>query len=168
MVLNHRDYEKSIKNLINDKIKFKDLSDVTIEQESKLQRSLTTLKNYVWSMKNMKNMKKIIQVVLLLLKIYESPKMHKPFDSNSLPNFYSIVSFIGTYNYNLSKYLCELLSPNLLNEFCTNDTFPFVEELRLFTNIPLKETIKVAVILSKPVRTPLVEMLFIIFRTHRK
>ena len=44
MVLNHRDYEKSIKNLINDKIKFKDLSDVTIEQESKLQRSLTTLK----------------------------------------------------------------------------------------------------------------------------
>ena len=58
MVLNHRDYEKSIKNLINDKIKFKDLSDVTIEQESKLQRSLTTLKSYVWSMKNMKNMKK--------------------------------------------------------------------------------------------------------------
>ena len=87
MVLNHRDYEKSIKNLINDKIKFKDLSDVTIEQESKLQRSLTTLKSYVWSMKNMKNMKKIIQVVLLLLKIYESPKMHKPFDSNSLLTF---------------------------------------------------------------------------------
>ena len=81
MVLNHRDYEKSIKNLINDKIKFKDLSDVTTEQESKLQRSLTTLKSYVWSMKNMKSMKKIIQVVLLLLKIYESPKMHKHFDS---------------------------------------------------------------------------------------
>ena len=98
-------------------------------------------------------------------KIYGSPKMHKPFDSNSLPNFRPIVSSIGTYNYNLSKYLCELLSPNLPNEFCTTDTFTFVEELKevsinnkflvsydvnsLFTNIPLKETIKLAVGLIK-------------------
>ena len=43
-------------------------------------------------------------------KIYGSPKMHKVFDSNSLPNFLPIVSSIGTYNYNLSKYLCENLS----------------------------------------------------------
>ena len=98
-------------------------------------------------------------------KIYGSLKMHKPFDSNSLPNFRPIVSSIGTYNYNLSKYLCELLSPNLPNEFCTTDTFTFVEELKevsinnkflvsydvnsLFTNIPLKETIKLAVDLIK-------------------
>ena len=98
-------------------------------------------------------------------KIYGSPKMHKPFDSNSLPNFRPIVSSIGTYNYNLSKYLCELLSPNLPNEFCTKHTFTFVEELKevsindkflvsydvnsLFTNIPLKVTIKLAVDLIK-------------------
>ena len=98
-------------------------------------------------------------------KIYGSPKMHKPFDSNSLPNFRPIVSSIVTYNYNLSKYLCELLSPNLPNEFCTKDTFTFVEEPQevsindkflvsydvngLSTNIPLKETIKLAVDLIK-------------------
>ena len=91
--------------------------------------------------------------------------MHKPFDSNSLPNFRPIVSSIGTYIYNLFKYLCELLSPNLPNEFCTTDTFTFVEELKevsinnkflvsydvnsLFTNIPLKETIQPAVDLVK-------------------
>ena len=91
--------------------------------------------------------------------------MHKPFDSNSLPNFHPIVSSIGTYNCNLSKYLCELLSPNLPNEFCTKDKFTFMEELKevsindkylvsynvnsLFTNIPLKETIKLAVDLIK-------------------
>ena len=91
--------------------------------------------------------------------------MHKPFDSNSLPNFHPIVSSIGTYNCNLSKYLCELLSPNLPNEFCTKDKFTFMEELKevsindkylvsynvnsLFTNIPLKETIKLAVGLIK-------------------
>ena len=83
--------------------------------------------------------------------------MHKPFDSNFLP----IVSSIGTYNYNLSRYLFELHTPNLRNEFCTKDTFIFVEELKeastndkflvsydfnsFFTNISLKETIKLAV-----------------------
>ena len=40
MVLNRTDYENSIKNLINDKTKFKELSeDVTIKRESKLQLS---------------------------------------------------------------------------------------------------------------------------------
>ena len=78
---------------------------------------------------------------------------------------FPIVSSIGTCNYNLSKYLCELLSPNLPNEFCTKDMFIFVEELKevgindkflvsydvnsLFTNIHLKETIKPAVDLIK-------------------
>ena len=93
-------------------------------------------------------------------KMYGSLKMHKPFDSNSLPDFRAIVSSIGTYNYNLSKFVCELLFPNLQNEYCTKDTFAFVEELKevsindkflvsfdvtsLFTNIPLEETIKLA------------------------
>ena len=46
VVLNRRDYEKSVKNLINDKTKFKELSeDVTIKRESKLQRFLPILKN---------------------------------------------------------------------------------------------------------------------------
>ena len=41
VVLNRKDYEKSIKNLINDKTKFKELKeDVTIKRESKLQRFL--------------------------------------------------------------------------------------------------------------------------------
>ena len=82
-----------------------------------------------------------------------------------LPNFRPIVFSIGTYNYNLYKYLCELLSPILPNEHCTKDIFTFVEELKevnindkflvsfdvtsLFTNIPLKETIKLAVDLIK-------------------
>ena len=37
VILNRRDYDNSIKNLINDKAKFKELSeDVTIKRESKL------------------------------------------------------------------------------------------------------------------------------------
>ena len=164
VVLNRRDYEKSIKNLINDKTKFKELSeDVTIKRESKLQRFLRKFKNN--KCLDDVEYEKIYPSGSCPAKIYGSPKVHKPFDSNSLSNFRPIVSSIGTYNYNLSKYLCELLSPNLPNEFCTKDTFTFVEELKevsindkflvsydvnsLFTNIPLKETIKLAVDLIK-------------------
>ena len=83
--------------------------------------------------------------------------MHQLFDCYSLPNFCPIVSWIGAYNYNLSKYLCELFSPNLPNEFSTKDTFTFGEKLKqastndtflvffddnsLFANIPLKHSI---------------------------
>ena len=100
--LNRSDYEKSIKNLINDKTKFKELSeDATIKRESKLQRFLRTLKNS----KCLDNLdyEKIYPSGSSPAKIYGSPKMHKPFDSNSLPKFRPIVSSIGTYNYNLSN-----------------------------------------------------------------
>ena len=123
VVLNHRDYEKSMKNLnlINDKTKFKELpEDVTIKRESKLERFLRTLKNNN-CLKDVEY-EKIYSSGSSPVKIYGSPKMHKPFDSNSLPDIRPVVSFIGTYNYSFSKYLCELLSPNLPNEFCIVST----------------------------------------------
>ena len=71
------------------------------------------------------------------------------------------MSSIGTYNYNLAKYLCSLLKPHISSEFCATDTFSFVQEIQqfdfsdkflvsydvtsLFTNIPLSETIDLAV-----------------------
>ena len=160
VVLNRRYYEKSIKNLINDNIIFKELTEgVTFKREFKLQRFLRTLK-IIKCLDNIEY-ESIDPSGSSPAKIYGSPKMHKLFDSNSLANFRPIVSSIGTYNYNISKCLCELLSPNLPNEFCTSDTFTFVEERKelsindkflvsygvkiLFTNIPLKEKIKLAV-----------------------
>ena len=77
------------------------------------------------------------------------------------------MSSIGTYNYNLSKYLCSLLTPILPNQHCTKDSFTFEKETNqvslsntflvsygvnsLFTNIPLDETIDIAtdLIISK-------------------
>ena len=123
VVLNHRDYEKSMKNLnlINDKTKFKELpEDVTIKRECKLERVLRTLKNN--NCLNDVEYDKIYPSGSSPVKIYGSPKMYKPFDSNSLPNIRPIVSSIDTYNYSFSKHLCELLSPNLPNEFCIVST----------------------------------------------
>ena len=72
-----------------------------------------------------------------------------------------IVSSIGTYNYHLSKFLTDLLDPIIPTSHCTKDSFTFCEEIKkvsatnrflisydvcsLFTSIPLKETIDIAV-----------------------
>ena len=63
-------------------------------------------------------------------KIYGTPKMHKLTDSDSFPKLRPIVSSVGTYNYNLAKYLCNLLSPHLPEQYCTKDTFTFAKELK--------------------------------------
>ena len=72
-----------------------------------------------------------------------------------------IISSIDTYNYKLSDYLSKKLAPHISSEYTANDTFSFVNELShinpegkfmvsydvisLFTNIPLEETIDIAV-----------------------
>ena len=87
--------------------------------------------------------------------------MHKVREPSSAPPFRPIVSSIGTYNYNLAKFLCTLLDSHIPSDFCARDTFSFVNEITnlrtsnkfmvsfdvesLFTNIPLLESIELAV-----------------------
>ena len=87
--------------------------------------------------------------------------MHKSFSSGSIPPLQPIVSSIDTYNYKLAQYLGSLLSPHILSNFTTKDSFTFIEEIKqlntygkflisfdvtsLFTNIPLEETINIAI-----------------------
>ena len=75
--------------------------------------------------------------------------------------FRPIVPSLNTFNYKLAKYLCNLLQPLLPNTYTISDTFSIVQELKtieisnkfmvsfdvvsLFTNIPLKESIDLAV-----------------------
>ena len=56
-------------------------------------------------------------------RIYGLPKMHKAREPSSIPPFRPIVSSIGTYNYELAKYLCILLEPHIPSEHCALDTF---------------------------------------------
>lgn len=81
---------------------------------------------------------------------------------NTIPLFRPIISSIGTYNYKLSKHLCSLLQPHIPSEHSVGDTFTFVREIQslsmqgkymvtfhvesLFTNIPLEESIDLAVV----------------------
>ena len=71
-----------------------------------------------------------IHLDLPMLKSMALPKIHKLTDSDSFSKLRPIVPFVGTFNYNLAKYLCNLLSPHLPEQYCTKDTFTFVEQLK--------------------------------------
>ena len=94
-------------------------------------------------------------------RIYGTPKMHKFSSSDSFPKLRPIVSSIGTFNYNLARFLCDLLSPLVPNDYSCKDTFSFVSQIKnvnlsknflvsydvtsLFTNIPLQKTIDIPI-----------------------
>ena len=96
-----------------------------------------------------------------LASISGIPKMHKFSPSDTFPKLHPIVSFIGTFNYDLACFLCDLLSPIVPYDYSCKDTFSLVSQIKnanlsgkclvsynvtsLFTNISLQETIDIAI-----------------------
>ena len=94
-------------------------------------------------------------------RIYDTPKMHKFSSSDLFSKLRQIVSSISTFNYNLACFLCDLLSLLAPDDYSCKDTFSFVSQIKnanlskkflvsydvtsLFTNIPLQETIDIAI-----------------------
>ena len=94
-------------------------------------------------------------------RIYGTPKMHKFSSSDSFPKLCPIVSSTGTFNYNIARFLCDLCSPVVPNDYSRKDTFTFVSQIKnanlckkflvsygvtsLFTGSPLQETIDIAI-----------------------
>ena len=86
--------------------------------------------------------------------------MHKFSSNDRFPKLRLIVSSIGTFNYDLARFLCDLLSPIVSDYYFCKDTFSFVSEIKntniskkflvsydvtsLFTDIPLQQTIQAA------------------------
>ena len=87
--------------------------------------------------------------------------MHKFSSSDTFPKLCPIVSSISTFNYDLTRFLSDLFSPVVPDDYSCKDTFSFVSQIRnanlsgkfllsydvtsLFTNIPLQETIDIAI-----------------------
>ena len=94
-------------------------------------------------------------------RIYGTPKMYKFSSSDSFPKLRPIVPSIGTFNYNLARFLCDLCSPLVPHDYSCKDTFTFVSQIKnanlskkflvsydvtsLFTSIPLQETMDIAI-----------------------
>ena len=94
-------------------------------------------------------------------RIYGTPKMHKFCSNHSFPKLCLIVPSIGTFDYNLACFLCDLPSPLVPHDYSCKDTFSFVSQVKNanlsekflvfydvishFTSIPLQETIDIAI-----------------------
>ena len=154
VILNRKDYICGMNN-INDRSKFKLLTaDPTSIREGQLQRFLRMLKNEGFFDEDV--YESVYPTGSRPARMYGLPKLHNIFDS--VPAFRPILLSIGTYNYQLAKFLGKVLDDVIPNDHSAKDTFSFVEELKtvsltnkykvpydvtsLFTNIPLEETIQ--------------------------
>ena len=63
-------------------------------------------------------------------RIYGTPKMHNFSSSDSFPKLRPIASSIGTFNYNLARFLYDLLSPLVPYDYSCKDTFSFVSQIK--------------------------------------
>ena len=160
VILDRKLYNNAIEEIISDTCKFEKLNeDPTLKREASLQRFLRKLKQ-----KNFLNeieYDKLCPSGSAPARIYGTPKMHKFSSSDSFPKLRPIVSSIGTFNYNLARFLCDLLLPLVPNDYSCKDTFSFVSQIKnanlskkflvsydvtsLFTNIPLQETTDIAI-----------------------
>ena len=59
-----------------------------------------------------------------------TPKMLKSSSSDSFPKLCPIVSSIGTFNYNLARFLWDLLSPLVANDYFCKDAFSLVSQIK--------------------------------------
>ena len=160
VILDRRFYMSKIYDIVNDKSKFLKLSsDATLRSEGKLQRLLRILKNKGFFTKEQYD--NIYPCGSQPARIYGTPKTHKLRSPTDTLTFCPTVSSIGSYNYNLAKFLTDMLDPVIPTEYCAKDSFSYCKEVQevsssnkfmisydvcsLFTSIPLKETIDIAV-----------------------
>ena len=149
-VMNRTDYITKLHNVIGDTSKFVKLNeDPTAKRESSLQ-------SYLYRLKAKGHLEKDVYEKLRPTGsrpagLYGLPKTHKK-DVPLRP----IVSCIGSYTYNLAKFLVTILQPLCSNTYTVKDSFSFASDINgmsnvpfmcsfdissLFTSIPLDETI---------------------------
>ena len=152
--------DNAIQEIISNISKFEKLNeDPTLKREVSLQRFLCKLKQKNFF--NESEYDKLYPSSSAPARIYGTPKMHKFSSSDTFPKLRPIVSSIGTFNYDLARFLCDLLSPVVPDDYSCKDTFSFVSQIKnanlsrkflvsynatsLFINIPLQETIDIAI-----------------------
>jgi len=161
VILNKNEYKDKMKTILNDTTKFLDLgpvtnNDNTSKTEILIQRRLLQLSKEKLISKT--EYKAIRPTGSQRLRMYGLPKTHK----KGVP-LRPFLSMTGSAQHELAKWLTSLLQPVLqdLSVSCVSDSFTFVKEVRnftfspssvflcsfdisrLFTNVPLAETIQI-------------------------
>ena len=129
VILNQKLCDKTIQEIISNTSKFKKLNeDPTLKREPSLQRFLRKVKQKNFFNENIYD--KLYPSRSAPARIYGILKMHKFPHSYKLPKLRPIVSSIGTFNYDLGRFLCDLLSPIVPDDYSCKDTFPFVSQIK--------------------------------------
>ena len=158
VLLNKEDYIEKANEILNKKQFMKTTKSLLEEKEKHLNQYILKLskekiidKKLYWRLHSTSS---------TLATMYGQPKVHK----NNYP-LRPIISSIGSYNYELAKYLAELIKNNLRNEkekssSFVKDSFDFVKRItglsnvskhtmisfdvdNLYTNVPVSEAIEI-------------------------
>ncbi|XP_069974787.1 uncharacterized protein [Penaeus vannamei] len=157
VILNKDDYQNKLQSILDDSSKFKriscDTASYLLKLEDKLNRLLRPIKTSIG------------EATYNLLTTSGS----KPGFLYGLPKIYKlghplrpIISAVGTFNYNIAKFLVKIISPLTINQYTIDNSFAFVKEIcslkplrpvtmasfdieSLFTNVPLRETTEIIV-----------------------
>ena len=114
--------DNAILDTISDTSKFSKFNeDPTLIREASLQRFLRKLKQK--SFFNENKYDKLYPSGSAPARIYGTPKMHKFSLSDTFPELCQTVLSIGTFNYDLSRFLCDLLSPVGPDDYPCKETF---------------------------------------------
>ena len=161
VIRNKEDYLLKMKEILKDTTKFKHIgpvhtNDNTAGIENKLRRTLSKLLK--GKMLTQSEYDQIRPVGSLRPRLYGLPKTHKA----NIP-LRPILSMIGSTQHKLAQWLAKLLMPvaEKYGKYTVKDSFSFAETMRsfdngmgesfmcsfdiksLFTNVPLRETIKI-------------------------
>ena len=154
VIMNRNDYERKIKNILNDETKF---SKVT-EPADKVIHNSTKKLNDIIQIINEKAKRKIFNKVTGHKRpgyIYGTCKIHK---NVSDPPLRPVISTIPTPAYEVSKVLNNIITKYMPREFTCKSTNEFISLIKsqkpdsvmasldvegLFTNVPVNETIEI-------------------------
>ena len=160
VILNRSDYAKSHKSIFDDKSKFTRLKVVPTSTR------LNTLQNYLLTLRKRNEISEedfnfMRPKTANFGRAQGMPKTHKTF--TGLLAFRPIVDTTSTPHYNVGKFLSSILNPLTLNDYNLRGSFDAVSVIRsipqnlfdegyrfvsfdvesLFTNVPLKRTIRI-------------------------
>ena len=114
VILDRKLYHNAIQEIISDTSKFEKLNeDATLKREASLPRFSRKLKQKNFFNENVYD--KWYPSGSAPAPIYGTPKMHKFSPRETFLKSCLIVSSIGTFNYDLARFLCDLLSPVVPN-----------------------------------------------------
>ena len=158
VLMDRTDYVQKVYNILTDQSKFRKLShDIyhdTIKIEDKINRFLRKIKDL--NIIDSRTFNELFVSGSSPGIMYGLPKTHK----RNVP-LRPIFAAYNTPSYSISKYLVKILSPFTTNSYTVSNSYAFVDELikipdaheyymasfdveSLFTNIPLDETVNIA------------------------